>query len=321
MAGISPDIFSAAEFLTKGDLVGIPTETVYGLAGNALDGSAVAKIFEVKNRPSFDPLIMHISGIDQVGKYASDFPEKLEKLAQEFWPGPLTVLLPKKDIVPDIVTSGLSRVALRVPAHPLTRSLLGLLDFPLAAPSANPFGYISPTQASHVSEQLGDKIPLILDGGSCSVGLESTIVGMEDGEVVIYRMGGLSIDAIQEVVGKVTVRTQSSSRPDAPGLLISHYAPRVPFLVGNLDELIAEASKAKKDFAVLSLSRQFEEIEASRQYSLSNDENLNEAAQNLFAAMRQLDSSGAEVILAEYMPEVGLGRAMNDRLRRAAAKG
>ena len=321
MAIISPDIFSAAELLKKGDLVGIPTETVYGLAGNALDGSAVAKIFEVKNRPSFDPLIMHISGIDQVENYASDFPEKLKKLAQAFWPGPLTLLLPKKEIVPDIVTSGLSRVALRVPAHSMTRSLLGLLDFPLAAPSANPFGYISPTQASHVSEQLGEKIPLILDGGPCTVGLESTIVGMEDGEVVIYRMGGLSIDAIEEVVGKVIVRTQSSSRPDAPGLLISHYAPRVPFLVGNLDELIAEASKSKKDFAVLSLSRQFEEIDASRQHSLSKDENLNEAAQNLFAAMRQLDSSGAEVILAEYMPEVGLGRAMNDRLRRAAAKG
>ncbi|MHA7130972.1 L-threonylcarbamoyladenylate synthase [Algoriphagus namhaensis] len=321
MAQISSDIDGAAKFLTQGELVGIPTETVYGLAANALNGAAVAQIFEVKNRPSFDPLIVHISGIEEVEKYASHFPEKLKNLARAFWPGPLTLLLPKKEIVPDLVTSGLARVALRVPSHPLTRSLLDVLDFPLAAPSANPFGYISPTQAGHVDAQLGDQIPFILDGGPCEVGLESTIVGMEEDEVIVYRMGGLAVDAIETVVGQVQVRDQSSSKPDAPGLLTSHYAPRVPFLVGDLDELISQAKRAQKDFAVLSLSRRIDELDSSRSLVLSREGSLSEAAQNLFAGMRQLDASGAEVILAEYMPETGLGRAMNDRLRRAAAKG
>lgn len=320
MAETGQDIRLAANFLKEGKLVAIPTETVYGLAGNALNPAAVASIFETKNRPSFDPLIIHISGIGQVEKYTEDFPKPLQKLAEKFWPGPLTLLLPRKKIIPDLVTSGLDRVAVRVPDHELTLALLASLDFPLAGPSANPFGYISPTTAEHVDAQLGEKIPYILDGGPSKVGLESTIVGMEGEEVIIYRLGGLEIAEIESIAGKVKIKDHSSSNPQAPGLLESHYAPRKPFILGNLNELIPVFQSTKVDFAVLSFNRKIEEIPTERQFCLSKNSNLKEAAANLFAAMRQLDESGAEVILAELMPEVGLGRAINDRLKRAAAK-
>ncbi len=321
MAEKGQDIRLAANFLKEGKLVAIPTETVYGLAGNALNLEAVASIFETKNRPSFDPLIIHISGIGQVEKYTVGFPKPLQKLAEKFWPGPLTLLLPRKNIIPDLVTSGLDRVAVRVPDHELTLALLASLDFPLAAPSANPFGYISPTTAGHVDAQLGEKIPYILDGGPCKVGLESTIVGMEGEGVIIYRLGGLEIAEIESIVGNVKIKDHSSSNPQAPGSLESHYAPRKPFILGNLDELIPDFQSRNIDFSVLSFNRQIEEIPMARQFCLSEKSDLKEAAANLFAAMRQLDESGAEVILAELMPEVGLGRAINDRLKRAASKG
>ncbi|GAB3235607.1 threonylcarbamoyl-AMP synthase [Algoriphagus aestuariicola] len=320
MALIGKDISSAKTFLEKGELVGIPTETVYGLAGNALDPEAVALIFETKNRPGFDPLILHTSSTDKVADFITSFPEALKTLAGHFWPGPLTLLLPRKEIVPDLVTSGLDRVAVRVPNHLLTLALLEALPFPLAAPSANPFGYISPTRPSHVEDQLGEKIPYILDGGPCTVGLESTIVGLEDGEVVVYRLGGLEISEIERLVGPVRIKDHSSSNPAAPGQLESHYAPRKPFVLGDLKQMI-EGKKAKGlDFAVLSFSETFDGLERDRQIALSPDRNLHEAAKNLFAAMRQLDESPATVILAELMPEIGLGKAINDRLRRAAAK-
>lgn len=321
MAATGQDIGLAANFLKEGKLVAVPTETVYGLAGNGLNPKAVACIFETKNRPSFDPLIIHISGIEQVEKYTKDFPETLQKLAEKFWPGPLTLLLPRKDIIPDLVTSGLDRVAVRVPDHPITLALLKSLDLPLAAPSANPFGYISPTTAEHVNAQLGEKIPYILDGGPCKVGLESTIVGMEGEEVVIYRLGGLEIAAIESVVGEVKIKNHSSSNPQAPGLLESHYAPIKPFILGNLDEMIPDFQTRKVDFAVLSFDSKIEGISTERQFCLSVNSDLKEAAANLFAAMRQLDECGAEVILADLMPEFGLGWAINDRLKRAAAKG
>ena len=321
MAQIGTDIDLAQSFLKNGQLVGIPTETVYGLAGNALKPESVALIFETKNRPTFDPLILHTSSLERVGEFVSDFPEKLKLLAKKFWPGPLTLLLPRKPIVPDLVTSGLDRVAVRVPNHPLTLTLLEQLEFPLAAPSANPFGYISPTQAAHVEAQLGEKIPYILDGGPCAVGLESTIVGMEDEEIVIYRLGGLEISAIEQLIGPVKVKDHSSSNPAAPGQLDSHYAPRKPFLLGDLKTLIAEKQAEGVDFAVLSFSGAFEQMPQEKQIALSPLPDLHEAAQNLFAAMRKLDETPVQVILAELMPETGLGRAINDRLRRAAVKG
>jgi L-threonylcarbamoyladenylate synthase len=321
MAQIGTDIALAQAFLENGQLVGIPTETVYGLAGNALNSESVALIFETKNRPAFDPLILHTSSLDRAEQFVADFPKKLKELAEKFWPGPLTVLLPRKPIVPDLVTSGLDRVAVRVPKHPLTLALLEKLEFPLAAPSANPFGYISPTQATHVEAQLGHKIPYILDGGPCAVGLESTIVGEEGGEIVIYRLGGLEISEIEKITGPVKVRDQSSSNPSAPGQLDSHYAPRKPFILGDLKHLISEKQSEGVDFAVLSFSQAFDQVAAEKQITLSPSGNLHEAAQNLFSAMRNLDECGAKVILAELMPEIGLGRAINDRLRRAAVKG
>lgn len=320
MAEIGQNILQAADFLKKGKLVAIPTETVYGLAGNALNPEAVASIFETKNRPSFDPLIIHVSAVEQLHLYSEEFPDQLQKLAVRFWPGPLTLLLPRKKNIPDLVTSGLERVAIRVPDHQLTQELLAMLDFPLAAPSANPFGYISPTTAAHVEAQLGAKIPYILDGGPCEVGLESTIVGMEGKEVVIYRLGGLEVAEIEAIVGKVKIKDHSSSNPQAPGLLESHYSPRKPFILGELAVLIAEFRSREIDFAVLSFESKFQDISAQRQISLSDKGDLKQAAANLFAAMRALDQTDASVILAELMPEIGLGRAINDRLKRAAAK-
>ncbi len=321
MAVISTDISEAVHALNEGQVIGIPTETVYGLAGNALDGDSVARIFEVKERPSFDPLIVHISDLDQVDKYCEEVPESLAKLAEKYWPGPLTLLLPKKEIIPDIVTSGLKRVAIRVPSHSLTRELLHQLDFPLAAPSANPFGYISPTSAAHVEAQLGAKISMVLDGGESQVGLESTIVGMEENEVVVYRLGGLSLDEIESEIGKVKVKSHSSSNPQAPGLLKSHYAPKVPFLLGNISKFLKDIKPESNKVGILSLNAEFSGFPEVNQIQLSSSGNLNEAAQNLFAAMRKLDDLDLELILAEPMPEKGLGKAINDRLRRAAAKG
>lgn len=320
MAEIGKDIAKAKQILEAGELVGIPTETVYGLAGNALDADAVAKIFETKNRPSFDPLILHTSKIDRVLDFVIEIPEELKPLAEAFWPGPLTLLLPRKSIVPDLVTSGLDTVAVRIPSHPLTRELLAALDFPLAAPSANPFGYISPTQASHVNDQLGEKIDYILDGGSCEVGLESTIVGLEDGQVTVYRLGGLDVKRIEKVVGKVQVMTHSSSNPKAPGLIKSHYAPTKPFVLGDLKKLIEEYTNKGIEFAVLSFNDSFQSMIGEKNFVLSSEADLHEAAKNLFAAMRILDSMDVSVILAELLPDEGLGKAVNDRLRRASVQ-
>jgi L-threonylcarbamoyladenylate synthase len=320
MALVGTDIDQTRAYLTQGQLVGIPTETVYGLAANALDPQAVASIFATKNRPTFDPLILHVASLAQVAPFVTEIPEKLGRLAEKFWPGPLTLLLPKTTIVPDLVTSGLDRVAVRVPNHPLTLALLAGLDFPLAAPSANPFGYISPTQASHVEAQLGAQIPYILDGGACSVGLESTIVGIEGEELVVYRLGGLELKDIEAVVGPVRIQAHSSSNPSAPGQLASHYSPRKPFVLGNLAQLVARYREEGKNFGVLSFSSFFPEVAQEKQIVLSNARDLQEAAQNLFRAMRELDDSTVTLIVAEELPEEGLGRAINDRLRRAAVQ-
>lgn len=320
MAVIGQDIVRAKEILDVGDLVAIPTETVYGLAGNALNSVAVASIFDAKNRPSFDPLIVHVNTLSMAENYVIDFPAPLRKLAEHFWPGPLTLLLPRKNNIPDIVTAGLSRVAIRVPDHPITCELLSILDYPLAAPSANPFGYISPTSPEHVNAQLGQKVSYILDGGKCTVGLESTIVGMEEGEIVVYRLGGLEISEIEVLVGSVKVKTHSSSNPQAPGLLESHYAPIKPFILGDLNELISKCQDEQIEFAVLSFDKYFDSLPEEKQIALSPSSDIKQAATRLFAAMRTLDESDSSVILAELMPEIGLGKAINDRLRRAATQ-
>ncbi len=315
---IGHDLNIAATLLKQGEAVAIPTETVYGLAANALDEKAVAKIFAIKSRPTFDPLIIHLSNFQEVEKYVKDVPEKLRVLADAFMPGPLTLLLKKKDCISDLVTAGSPYVAVRIPAHPVAHALLKMVDFPLAAPSANPFGYISPTTASHVADQLGDKISYILDGGPCKVGLESTIVALSPaGNVEILRKGGLSIDDISQVAGPVEMRQHSSSKPDAPGMLTSHYAPKIPLIFGNIREHTANYPPERT--GIISFTTPVDGIPAQHQIILSSAGNFEEAARNLFAGMRLLDQCALDVILAEPVPERHLGLAINDRLKRAAA--
>ena len=314
MAEIGKDINKAKQLLAQGNLVAIPTETVYGLAGNALDPDAVIRIFEAKNRPQFDPLIVHVSSILRAQQFAEQIPQQAALLAEKFWPGPLTLLLKKKSIIPDLVTSGLETVGIRCPDHELTKALLNELPFPIAAPSANPFGYVSPTTPQHVNEQLGDKIAYILDGGPCKVGIESTIIGFESNTPTVYRTGGLSIEKIEAIIGRVTIETHSTSNPKAPGQLKSHYAPSKKVIVGNITELLKHYPSQRS--GVLTFQQDYN---LPYQVILSSAGSLEEAARNLFAALRNMDKFPTEVILAELVPDTGLGRAINDRLRRAAA--
>lgn len=324
MTTIGTDISAAAHWLMQGACVAIPTETVYGLAANALDPKTVARIFDVKNRPTFDPLIVHVPDLAAVDRYARECPAALRRLAEACWPGPLTLLLPKRANIPDLVTAGLPRVALRAPAHPATQALLHSLPFPLAAPSANPFGYISPTTARHVYDQLQGKIPYILDGGPCPVGVESTIVGEEDGQLVVYRLGGLALEAITGLVGPVQMRLNQSSNPAAPGMLTAHYAPRKPLVLIQPGQPVPQHRRqvGQKIGALVFQNRGqtwMQALPGSQIVVLSESGDLSEAAQRLFAALRQLDQADIDVIWAEACPEEGLGRAINDRLRRAAA--
>ena len=322
-AHYTKDVDRAAEALRAGALVAIPTETVYGLAANALDERAVARIFEVKERPAFDPLIVHLARADRLSRYARTLPEAAERLADNCWPGPLTLVLPKEAIVPDLVTAGLDTVALRVPDHRLTRNLLERLDFPLAAPSANPFGFVSPTSPRHVADQLGERIELILDGGPCRVGLESTIIGFPAGEPVVYRKGGLAVEAVEEIIGRpIAVREHGNSRPEAPGMLSKHYSPGCRLVL-----LPAGASwPADLDAALKTAFIGFGEGDGYRtsraaptRFDLSPDGSIREAAANLFTTLRELHAGGFDLAYVRLVPERGLGRAINDRLRRAAA--
>lgn len=314
---IGKDIKTAVELLKNEQLVAIPTETVYGLAGNALSSRAVMEIFRVKNRPQFDPLIIHTDRFTKVEKYVRSIPQKGRLLAEAFMPGSMTLLLPKKDSIPDAVTSGSDLVAVRIPNHQMTLELLSELDFPLAAPSANPFGYISPTTAQHVDNQLGMKIPYILDGGQCRVGLESTIIGFEGEEAIIFRKGGLAVEAIEEVIGEVKIMTHSTSNPKSPGRLKSHYAPKTPFVIGNPNELVSEY--LGKKIGIISFKKSIDQVPIEQQIILSKSGDYAEAGHNLFAGMRRLDGLNLDIIIAELLPEKDLGRAINDRLKRAGA--
>jgi L-threonylcarbamoyladenylate synthase len=313
------EVAEAVELLRQGQLVGIPTETVYGLAGPALDETAVARIFAVKNRPHFDPLILHLADASWLDRYVHHVPEPALTLARAFWPGPLTLVLPRKMIVPDLVTSGLDTVAVRVPDHPLTLQLLRDLDAPLAAPSANPFGYISPTTAQHVLDQLGGRIAMVLDGGPCRVGLESSIVAFDGDQPQLLRLGGLSREQIEAVVGPVEVSLHQSGDPRAPGQLKSHYAPRTPLLLGDPALLAWEHPGRRLGYLAFRTPPEGPWI-TGRLLSPTGDPE--EAARNLFRSMRELDAEPLDFILAERLPAAGpgagLGAAINDRLERAA---
>lgn len=319
MALIGDSTDKAKQLLQAGKLVSIPTETVYGLAGNALNQKAVLSIFKAKNRPAFDPLIVHTHHINEIAHFAQLPSKWINELADAFWPGPLTLLLPKKKIIPDLVTSGLDTVAVRIPNHPLTLSLLKQLDFPLAAPSANPFGYVSPTNAQHVQDQLNDQVDYILDGGACGVGLESTILSLIEASPKILRLGGLSLESIEAVIGKVAVASHSSSSPAAPGMLKSHYAPKKSIV--KIDEVNMKDFEDFSEIGAVVFQHTRKEIPNQNQIVLSPTGDVDAAAKEFFAAFRNLDERPEiKSIWVENAPNHGLGRAINDRIKRATAK-
>ncbi|MDE3236806.1 MAG: threonylcarbamoyl-AMP synthase [Bacteroidota bacterium] len=311
---IGTDLQLAKQLLDQDELVAIPTETVYGLAGNALRDAAVVKIFEAKNRPRFNPLIIHVPDVASIHQYAV-MDALSEKLANHFMPGPFTLLLPKKEIVPDLVTAGSDKVAIRIPNHPLTKALLQSLNFPLAAPSANPFGYVSPTSARHVYEGLKGRIPYILDGGDCTVGVESTIAEVKEGAIIMHRHGGVSAEEIEQCTEIKITSGIKHSKPLTPGQLKSHYATTTPLYRGEVMQLLRQ--NPTKKTAIIAFQKTYPGIDPKDQYILSPSGNLEEAAQHLFAVMRKIDKEQYDLILTEIFPNEGLGRAINDRLERA----
>jgi L-threonylcarbamoyladenylate synthase len=313
---ISHNIQEAKYHLLNNDVVAIPTETVYGLAANALSEEAVVKIFQVKNRPHFNPLIVHCGRWTDVPNYVEEIPEKFFPLIKAFSPGPITFLLKKKNTIPDLVTAGSDFVAIRIPNHPVTLELLQTLPFPVAAPSANEFGYISPTTAQHVMDSLTGKIPFILNGEKAMIGLESTIVGInENNQVVVHRLGGVSVEYIQNELGEEVLIATLNEQPLTSGQLKSHYAPKAPLYVGDVQKLLQEHN-SKKVF-IISFQKLYNDLPLYNQFILSEEGNINIAAQKLFSALRKIDTLNPDVILAEIFPEYGLGRAINDRLERA----
>jgi L-threonylcarbamoyladenylate synthase len=316
---VGTDIERAAQLIRNGGLVAIPTETVYGLGADAFNPVAVARIFEVKRRPRFDPLIVHIAAGSRLKELAAHVPPPAQRLAARFWPGPLTLVLPKRDAVPDLVTAGLPTVAVRVPAHPVALELLQRAGCPIAAPSANPFGFVSPTLPQHVAEQLGEEVDYILDGGPCAVGIESTVIEFGSGQPRILRHGGLPVEDIEAVIGRVeqSVPAGTTTGPvPAPGMLSRHCAPHTPLIIGGLGERLPQPGA----WGLLTLQASEDPSRFAAIEVLSPRGDLREAAARFFAALRRLDALGLAGIVATPFPETGLGRALNDRLRRAAAR-
>ncbi len=316
MSIISKDISKAVTLLNTEEVVAIPTETVYGLAGNIYSEKAIKSIFETKQRPFFNPLIVHIPSLDEMENIVEYIPEKAKLLADAFWPGPMTLVLKKKASIPDLITAGKDTVAVRIPNHALTLELLNQLDFPLAAPSANPFNRISPTKAEHVEAYFKDQINMVLDGGACEKGIESTIIGFDNDEPVIYRLGSTSIEAIESVVGSITIQNKKEKSPDAPGMLARHYAPKTKtVLTDNLQKSI-ENHKGKQ-IGVLLYNDILNDEQINFKIVLSEEKNLEEAASKLYDALHQLDKQDLDIIIAECLPDYGLGKSINDRLNRA----
>lgn len=316
---ITSDLNQVKTALINGDIIALPTETVYGLAANIYLDSALEKVFKLKKRPSYNPLIVHISNASILEQIAKNIPAKARELANVFWPGPLTLVLEKQDQIPDRVTAGKPTVAVRVPNHPIALQLLKSLNFPLAAPSANPFGSLSPTSAEHVAHYFKEEINFILDGGPCSCGLESTIIGFENDEPVLYRYGAISIEEIKKVIGQIKVKNQNSKNPSAPGMLSRHYAPKTQIQI-NEDISLALAQNPDKKIGVLSFRKNKKIKTEIHQEVLSISGDLNEASKNLYAALHRLDQINLDLIITAFFPEKGLGKTINDRLKRAIKK-
>jgi L-threonylcarbamoyladenylate synthase len=314
---ISTDRAAAVELLRNGKLVALPTETVYGLAADALNPIALAKIFEAKERPHFDPLIVHLPGrewLDRIAAVRDEERQLIGKLADHFWPGPLTIVLPKREIIPDIVTAGLDTVAVRISSHPVFAQIIDAFGRPLAAPSANRFGRVSPTTAQHVRDELDGRIPLIVDAGPTAHGIESTIVALRGGKIHILRRGPVIAQQLSKF-GRSEI-VDPVGRVSAPGQLPTHYAPRTPLRV--IDN--AESFSLEKDRRVGLLA--WNPVESDEKFvairKLSKSQDLREAAANLFCYLRELDQSALDLIVAERVPPQGLGAAIMDRLQRAA---
>ncbi|MFI3290730.1 MAG: L-threonylcarbamoyladenylate synthase [Opitutales bacterium] len=310
----SEEILSAARIISKGGCVAVPTETVYGLAANALNEEACKGIFSIKNRPYIDPLIVHVSSFDMLNDIAYTN-ELALKLAKKYWAGPLTMVLKKKDVISDIVSANLDTVAVRMSKHPIMNALIEASNVPLAAPSANPFGYISPTKAEHVKAQLGDKIELILDGGQCQCGLESTIISLVDETCPkLLRYGPISKEDIEETLAmELEIPKANPAQPTAPGMLKAHYSPNAQF------STFTEISEIEEGFegAIIYLKRP--ELITKDSYWLSEDGNLEEIAKNLYDLIRFCDKTYKN-IKCQCPKNEGLGAAICDRLRRASEK-
>jgi L-threonylcarbamoyladenylate synthase len=308
------NIKQAALEIMSGDIVAFPTETVYGLGADGLNPTAVAKIFEAKQRPSFNPLILHIASRDQLKELVNIENDVVYTLINKFWPGPLTLVLPKRDAVPDIVTAGNSTVAVRMPQHPIAKALIEACNRPIAAPSANQFGFLSPTTAEHVEKQLGDKVKTILDGGKSDVGVESTIIEVTGEKVFLLRHGGISLEQLKEVCGSVEEKVLDLEKPNAPGQLFHHYAPNIPMkFISEITEAEINGSKLGGLFFKANNSEiKFEHVEI-----LSKEGNMREAAANLFLHLHELENKNLELILVEPIEENGLGIAIMDRLVKA----
>lgn len=300
--------------MRSGAVVAFPTETVYGLGASAFDATAVARIFEIKGRPTFDPLIVHVLDDAMLHDVAASVPEKARTLMDALWPGPLTLVLPKAERVPDLVTSGLQTVAVRMPAHPVARALLAAAGVPLAAPSANPFGYLSPTRAEHVQAMLGERVDMIVDGGPAEYGIESTIVLLAPLPVLL-RAGAIPVEAIEALIGPIARQISDAMQPLAPGRLPHHYAPRTPIRVVPIESVpIVE----RRGSALLAFRDPKPGYTAMR--ILSRDGDMREAAAHLFTHLHELDDLGLARIDAEPVPEAGIGVAIMDRLLRASAR-
>ena len=319
MALISTDIERAAHLLRNEDLVAIPTETVYGLAGNIYSASAIKRIFQLKQRPLFNPLIVHTYSFEELHKFVKHIPEAAQRLAKAFWPGSLTLILAKQSIIPDLVTANKLTVGVRIPNHPLTLELLRSLDFPLAAPSANPFGNISPTRATHVANYFPNNLSMVLDGGDCQNVIESTIIGFEDNEPVVYRLGAISIEEIVDVIGPIRIKNKEAFAPQAPGMLARHYAPETTtVLVDDAREFIK--SMPGKKIGVVTFNNMIELPNIQHIEVLSKSGDLKEAASRLYASLHKLDHLPLDMIVAEKFPDKDLGKSINDRLIRATKK-
>lgn len=311
--GVAAAAAEAADVLRGGGVVGVPTETVYGLACDARQPSAAAAVFAVKERPAFDPLIVHVAGAEWIARWSAAEGAVLgmaQRLAENFWPGPLTLVLPaREDVVPDLVRSGLPTVALRCSAHPVMAAVVAASGGPVAAPSANRFGRISPVTAAHVLEELGGRIPLVLDGGPCCHGLESTIVAVEASRLVLLRPGPVTVEALGEFAA--VGRPMAGVRVEAPGMLESHYAPRTPLRILPEGSPVPEDAFTSGLLAFGAGTGGYATVECLPADPLA-------AAPDFFAALRRLDSCGLRCIYAQAVPESGLGMAIMDRLRRAA---